>query len=158
MDWNFTFQLSNGDDGSGMFVTQDTPSGGPYLITSIVGGTIAGNPMTLLAPNGLFNDNLLYTTQPLLDSIGLGFVADGAQWAIWSSNGTTVSMWCNNSSLHQDHVCSFPPDPAGSVLSFNVSPASSVPEPAALALLAVGFAGLAVARRQIRVGGRRARV
>jgi hypothetical protein len=32
LDWDFDFTLSNGTTGSGIFVTEDTPAGGPYLI------------------------------------------------------------------------------------------------------------------------------
>jgi hypothetical protein len=38
IDWNFSFVLDNGTTGSGIFVTQDSPAGGPYLITSILDG------------------------------------------------------------------------------------------------------------------------
>jgi hypothetical protein len=150
LDWNFSFSLDNGDSASGIFVTQDTPSGGPYLITSLT-GTISGNPMTLLSPDSSFNDNLLYTTQPYLDGIGLGFVAEGFQWAVFSSGGVVVDSWCNNANSGLDHQCNDatenPPDPGGSVTEFSVSPlvTPSVPEPSTWALMLLGFAGLGFA-------------
>ena len=121
LDWNFNFTLSNGDTGSGIFVTQDTPLGGPFLITSIQNGELNGSiPITLLAPgpspSDSFNDNLLFTTSPWVDGNGLGFITpDGVQWAIWDSG------WCNNSANGIDHGCVFPPDPAGQVTSFEVA-------------------------------------
>lgn len=121
LDWNFNFTLSNGDTGSGIFVTQDTPLGGPFLITSIQNGELNGSiPITLLAPgpspSDSFNDNLLFTTSPWVDGNGLGFITpDGVQWAIWDSG------WCNNSANGIDHGCVFPPDPVGQVTSFEVA-------------------------------------
>jgi hypothetical protein len=128
LDWNFNFALSNGDTGSGTFVTQDMPLGGPFLITSIQNGELNGSiPITLLAPgpspSNSFNDNLLFTGGLALDGNGLGFTTqDGVQWAIWSSSGTSVDSWCNNSTNGVDHGCTFPPDPAGQVTSRHYAP------------------------------------
>ena len=151
IDWQFMFTLSNGDTGSGIFVTSSSPSGGPYLIEAINNGSLSGTPITLLAPgpapDDLFNDNLLFATEPLLDGNGLGFVEDGVQWALWSAGGAMVDSWCNNSVTGADHHCSFPAaeeDPHGSVLAFSVEPA---PEPASLTLLGIGFLGIAGVRR-----------
>ncbi len=96
LDWQFMFTLSNGDTGGGIFVTSNSPSGGPYLIEAINNGSLSGTPITLLAPgpapDDLFNDNLLYATEPLLDGKGLGFVESGVQWALWSAGGTLVEF------------------------------------------------------------------
>jgi hypothetical protein len=94
LEWNFSFSLlstQSPDAGtiysaSGIFVTQDTLTDGGFLITSLT-GTINGAPMTLLAPDGSFNDNLLFTTQPELDEFGLGFttlgsVPEPSTWAL----------------------------------------------------------------------------
>jgi hypothetical protein len=126
LDWDFDFTLSNGTTGSGIFVTEDTPAGGPYLITAIQNGFLNGTtPITLLTPNGKFNDNLLLANSPFVDAIGIGFTTpDLVQWSIWNSG------WCNNASNGADHFCTFPPDPAGTVSSFNVSLAT-VPAPIA---------------------------
>jgi hypothetical protein len=136
IDWNFNFALSNGTTGSGIFVTQDTPAGGPYLITAIQNGFLNGTtPITLLTPNGLFNDNLLLANSPFVDGAGIGFTTpDLVQWSIWNTG------WCNNSVTGVDHHCAFPPDPAGTVSSFNVSLAA-VPGPIAGA----GLPGLILA-------------
>jgi len=151
LDWNFDFGLSNGDAVTGIFVTQSTPAGGPYLITSILDGELNGIvPITLLAPGSganhiCFNDNLLSTTVPQLDACGFGFTAQGAEWAIWSQGGAAVDSWCNNSVNNQSYYC-FGADPSGSVTAVRVAP--SVPEPATLSLLGLGLAGVGFMRRR----------
>ena len=117
--WNFDFVLSNTIAVTGVFETQDTPSGGPYLITAIDNGLLNGVPITLLSVDTtppIFNDNLLFTTFPFVDGNGVGFTTpNGAQWSIWNSG------WCNNGETQTDHMCTFPPDAAGTVTSYQVS-------------------------------------
>jgi len=137
LDWDFSISLDNGDTASGEFVTQNTPDGGPYLIVSLA-GTIDAASMSLLPPDDMFNDNLLYPNQPYFDNIGLGFEADGFEWAIWSAGGRLVDSWCNNSALGVDHLCLSPPDPSGAVTDMSLA---LVPEPGTLSLL--GFSVLA---------------
>src|SRR5271156_2751747 len=102
IDWSFSFSLDSGVTGSGVFVTQDAPSGGPFLITSIQNGLLNGDTMTLLPPEtsqftgNPFNDDLLSANQPSLDFEGLGFTAGGVIWALWSDGGAVVDSWCNN--------------------------------------------------------------
>jgi hypothetical protein len=150
LDWNFNFTLSNGDVGSGVFVTEDSPAGGPYLITAIQNGSLSGfGSMALLAPgvggpvNQIFNDNLLSPSIPELDGNGFGFTTAGnLQWSIWG-NGSSVSNWCSNGSGGADHYCSWDTttgvgDPHGSVTSFAIA---AVPEPSTWVMILLGFAG-----------------
>ena len=151
IDWNFNFQLDNGDTGSGTFETQDTPAGGPYLITSIDNGELNGTTaFTLLSPNGSFNDNLLYASGQPFDMTGLGFqTADGVQWAIWLNPEGNSLFWCNNSVSGDNHYCAVTEkiDPSGVVSLFIVDP---TPLPGALPLFAggLGVIGLLVRRRK----------
>jgi hypothetical protein len=94
--------------------------------------------MSLLTPDGVFNDNLLYASQPYFDGIDLGFDAGDFEWAVWSAGGAVVDSWCNNSVIGADHLCISPPDPGGAVTGMSVAP---VPEPGTLGLL--GFSVVA---------------
>jgi hypothetical protein len=96
----------------------------------------AAAPLLTADPAGLFNDNLLYTTSPFVDALGFGFTTpDGVQWSVWNSG------WCNNSVTGGAYFCEFPPDPAGTVTSYQVS---ETPLPAALPLFATGLGALAL--------------
>jgi hypothetical protein len=47
LDWSFSFTLDNGDIASGVFVTQDTPASGPYLITQLTGTLVDSGAPTM---------------------------------------------------------------------------------------------------------------
>ena len=153
IDWNFDIVLDNTDAVTGTFVTQDTPAGGPYLITSIQDGELNSSiPITLLAPNGVFNDNLLYTSGEPFDSTGLGFqtTPDGVMWSIWFDSDPTVDslVWCNNSATGVSYGCnSLAGDPIGYVSFSSVQP---TPLPAALSLFTggLGVIGLLARRKK----------
>jgi len=151
IDWNFDIVLDNTDAVTGTFVTQDTPAGGPYLITSIQDGELNSSiPITLLAPNGVFNDNLLYTSGEPFDSTGLGFqtTPDGVMWSIWFDSGVDSLVWCNNSATGVSYGCnSAAGDPIGYVSFSSVQP---TPLPAALSLFTggLGVIGLLARRKK----------
>jgi hypothetical protein len=175
VDWAFSFVLSNNDTGSGIFVTEPTGSGS-YLITNILNGQLVGNgtdpsgPITYLAPGAggpasqVFNDNLLFPgANPPLDGEGVGFVADGWQWALWSApsgpgGGMQVS-WCNNAVGGADHYCRWggeptsPQDPHGLVITGSLQ---EIPEPATWAMMLIGFGGLGAGLRMRRKQAARA--
>jgi hypothetical protein len=160
IDWNFNFLLNDGGTVAGTvgtvngtFVTQDTPAGGPYLITSIQNGELNGSiPVTLLAPNGVFNDNLLFPSGQPFDAVaGLGFqtTTPNVMWAIWYDPGVNSLVWCNNSGSGENYTCdSTKGDPIDYVTFSSVQVAT--PLPAALPLFAggLGVIGLLARRRK----------
>jgi hypothetical protein len=152
IDWGFTFILSNGDTATGTFATQDTPAGGPYLITSIQNGELNGSiPITLLAPNGAFNDNLLFPSGQPLDAIGLGFqtTSDNVMWSIWFDSGVNSLVWCNNSGSGDSYGCSASAgDPIGYVIFSSVTDPVSTPLPGALPLFAGGLGAIGLLGRR----------
>ena len=152
IDWNFNFLLNGGGTVTGTFVTQDTPAGGPYLITSIQNGELNGSiPVTLLAPGGTFNDNLLFPNGQPFDAVGLGFqtTTPNVMWAIWYESTFNSLLWCNNSVSGENYTC----DPAAgdptNFVTFS-SVQAATPLPAALPLFAggLGVIGLLARRRK----------
>lgn len=63
---------------SGELTANATAAPGEFMVTSIT-GTRNGEPITGLLPvGGLFNDNLIFTTDPHVDSSGLGYTVAGS--------------------------------------------------------------------------------
>jgi hypothetical protein len=143
LDWSFDIVLSSGDSGTGTFVTQDTPVGGPYLITSIQDGYWDGSAMTLLGPVSGFNDNLLYPAGQPFDPTGLAFTADGVTWRIWLDNSIPSLVWCDTSSCSESD---------GTVL-FSQITETTTPIPAALPLFGggLGVIGFLARRRKRKI-------
>lgn len=162
LSYSFTFSLVNGDNvlpnvvdpsypdpitGSGIVVVDNSG-----LITEIDNGLLNGTAITLLAPNGSFNDNLFSSSSPWISTIGLGFTTpDGVEWTIWSNGGSDYA-WCNNSGQNVAYQCNSldgPPanpfDPIqieGSSFSAAPVPDGETPLPAALPLFATGLGTL----------------
>jgi len=162
--FNLSFNI-NGNEGNATLATDDL-GGGTFLATSgtlnvttgaatgtyslipvaglPVGGACSGNPGTVLSPLGAFCfDNLLFpSADPLLDSGGLVFQGGGVEVNIWGNAPDNYSFYASNAAsgyFVQDNLIT----PRWISLM-------QVPEPASLALLAIGLGGLGFSRRKRR--------
>jgi hypothetical protein len=136
--WDWTFTDTGGNSGSGTLTTNDL-SAGSYLITNVT-GLWNGSPITGLDPIGTCcyppnNDNLLLNSTPQLDLAGFAFSVSG---------GPDINIFFYASgSIYEAITPGQTAGPSGTFM------AAQVPEPASLALVGFGLAGLGFKRRRM---------
>ena len=90
-DLSFDFvYLGDGGTTIGTLTTQDSPAGGPFLVTAIT-GTRNGDPITGLLDLGTINgnDNLFDPTPSFLTDVGIAFALGDFSYAIFLLSSTT---------------------------------------------------------------------
>lgn len=141
-----TFDLTYRSDGStftGTLTTSATANAqGYYTITGLTG--MRGSSVVSLLAAGAFpslgsaNDNLFSTTSPYFTSKGLSYSAGGTYYNLYSGLGSV--MECKGPTAE---YC----DGGGSNLVNSLRVTAAVPEPAAWAMMLVGFGMVGAASR-----------
>jgi hypothetical protein len=125
--------------GSGNFAATNE-GGGTYLLTSIISGSQAGDPMTLLPINGYGgNDNLVFPTATgLVDVPGFSIVAGGIDYNIYDNGGTYYEC----SPL--DNLLNCPVGSGHPMVGSGVLKITATPEPSTILLFLSGFGALLI--------------
>ena len=138
-NYTIDYTTQNGVSADLLVSATETPLGGPFTVTAI-SGERGGDMITGLSTYA-GSDQLLSPADPYVDFSGVSFSTASGDYNLFSNNGVYAEIDSNV-------------DPVGyptSGVTLTSLAVSDVPEPASIAVLAMGLLGVTVAVRKRKV-------
>ena len=135
-NYQIDYTTMNGDSASLLVSATETPVGGLFTVTAI-SGERDGHASTGLSTYAA-SDQVLFAADPYVDFSGLSFSTSTGDYNLFTNNGVYAEIDSNVDSVGY---------PSSGVTLKSVA-VTDVPEPASIAVLAMGLLGASVAARK----------